>query len=481
MARHQNVSYRARAWNDDNLDGLKRWADAVESEDCRLLGPDTGSRDAAATTPASAPTRSARPRCPTISRGPCRTRSPPSEIHSMIEDFAASAARLQRCGFSGVEISGGHGHLFHQFLSPWSNERTDEYGGDWEGRTRFLRELITRDSRGVRPRFPARAQAPRQRLGAGRHRPRRGGDRRIAADALGRSRLRVLRARHARARARAAPARCARAGAAVPRARARASRRAERRAARRARQDRGARRSREHHRVGRRGARRAGPRPAGRRGMAAEGVAGTRARHSTLRLLQHLLGHDQHASQADRVRQQSARRGARRGRLAAGARADETPRGRRRDGRRRPGGRMDRGRARTSRHGVRPLRAKSAARRGSTRCCRAARRSPHLRLSARRRAQGRRALRARRRGERRGRDRARASCGGARRGLAHAAAAATCRAEARSVARPAKRDAGPSREARTPRRHRGHLRHGPYRRRPTRRRSCCGRSSSASS
>jgi hypothetical protein len=38
MARHQNVSYRARGWNDDNLDALKRWADAVESEDCRLLG-----------------------------------------------------------------------------------------------------------------------------------------------------------------------------------------------------------------------------------------------------------------------------------------------------------------------------------------------------------------------------------------------------------------------------------------------------------
>ena len=38
MARHQNVSYRARAWNDDNLDELKRWAEAIESEDCRLLG-----------------------------------------------------------------------------------------------------------------------------------------------------------------------------------------------------------------------------------------------------------------------------------------------------------------------------------------------------------------------------------------------------------------------------------------------------------
>src|ERR1044071_1530578 len=36
MARHQNVSYRARAWNDDDLDGLQRWAHTVESQDCRL-------------------------------------------------------------------------------------------------------------------------------------------------------------------------------------------------------------------------------------------------------------------------------------------------------------------------------------------------------------------------------------------------------------------------------------------------------------
>ena len=41
-----------------------------------------------------------------------------------------------------MEISAGHGHLFHQFLSPWSNVRTDEYGGDLEGRTRFLTEVI---------------------------------------------------------------------------------------------------------------------------------------------------------------------------------------------------------------------------------------------------------------------------------------------------------------------------------------------------
>jgi 2,4-dienoyl-CoA reductase-like NADH-dependent reductase (Old Yellow Enzyme family) len=142
MARHQNVSYRARAWNDDNLDGLKRWADAVESEDCRLLGqiqdPGRGRHNTGIGAHAVGASALADDLSWTVPHA-----LSVSEIHSMIEDFAASSARLKRCGFSGVEISGGHGHLFHQFLSPWSNERTDEYGGDWEGRTRFVRELIT--------------------------------------------------------------------------------------------------------------------------------------------------------------------------------------------------------------------------------------------------------------------------------------------------------------------------------------------------
>lgn len=142
MARHQNVPYRARGWNDDNLDGLERWADAVESEDCRLLGQiqDPGRGRHNTGIGAHALGASALPDDLSWTVPHALT---PSEIRSMIEDFAASSARLERCGFSGVEISGGHGHLFHQFLSPWSNERTDEYGGDWEGRTRFLRELIT--------------------------------------------------------------------------------------------------------------------------------------------------------------------------------------------------------------------------------------------------------------------------------------------------------------------------------------------------
>ena len=141
MARHQNVSYRARAWSDENLDGLMRWADAVESQDCALLGqiqdPGRGRHNTGIGAHAIGPSALPDDLSWTV---PHALRA--DEIEAMIEEFAASAARLQRCGFSGVEISGGHGHLFHQFLSPWSNARTDRYGGDWVGRTRFLRELV---------------------------------------------------------------------------------------------------------------------------------------------------------------------------------------------------------------------------------------------------------------------------------------------------------------------------------------------------
>lgn len=64
------------------------------------------------------------------------------EVTQMIEEFAEAAAIMQQAGFGGVEISAGHGHLFHQFMAKRSNVRTDRYGGDLEGRTRLLIELL---------------------------------------------------------------------------------------------------------------------------------------------------------------------------------------------------------------------------------------------------------------------------------------------------------------------------------------------------
>ncbi|MCL7466628.1 FAD-dependent oxidoreductase [Phaeovulum sp. NW3] len=66
----------------------------------------------------------------------------PWQIRDLVADFAESAAVLVQAGFAGVEISAGHGHLFHQFLSPQSNRRDDDYGGDAERRCRLLRDLI---------------------------------------------------------------------------------------------------------------------------------------------------------------------------------------------------------------------------------------------------------------------------------------------------------------------------------------------------
>jgi hypothetical protein len=53
----------------------------------------------------------------------------------------AVAGRLRRCGFGGIELHGAHGYLITQILSPWSNRRTDEYGGSLENRIRFVREV----------------------------------------------------------------------------------------------------------------------------------------------------------------------------------------------------------------------------------------------------------------------------------------------------------------------------------------------------
>ena len=64
------------------------------------------------------------------------------EIKHLIRDFVAAAERCQKAGVDAVELHGGHGYLIQQFLSPNTNLRTDEYGGDFEGRLRFLREII---------------------------------------------------------------------------------------------------------------------------------------------------------------------------------------------------------------------------------------------------------------------------------------------------------------------------------------------------
>ena len=76
-----------------------------------------------------------------------------AEIEEIIERFATSAAVCETAGFDGVQIHGAHGYLVAQFLSPLSNQRTDEWGGDPARRMRFLIEVVRRIRTRVTPGF----------------------------------------------------------------------------------------------------------------------------------------------------------------------------------------------------------------------------------------------------------------------------------------------------------------------------------------
>jgi len=71
-------------------------------------------------------------------------------MDKVVKDFAAATKRAVEAGFDVVEVHAAHGYLLHEFLSPLSNKRTDEYGGSLENRVRFPLE-VTRAVRAVWP------------------------------------------------------------------------------------------------------------------------------------------------------------------------------------------------------------------------------------------------------------------------------------------------------------------------------------------
>ncbi|MEZ3114841.1 NADH:flavin oxidoreductase/NADH oxidase [Halobaculum sp. MBLA0147] len=73
---------------------------------------------------------------------PTTRRLSQGEIESVTDSFVAAAERAREAGFELLELHAAHGYLFHEFCSPVANDRTGEYGGDFEGRTRFLHETV---------------------------------------------------------------------------------------------------------------------------------------------------------------------------------------------------------------------------------------------------------------------------------------------------------------------------------------------------
>jgi 2,4-dienoyl-CoA reductase-like NADH-dependent reductase (Old Yellow Enzyme family) len=128
--------------DDRDLDGIKRWAEAAKSGGApAIVQLNHPGRQALASVSSQVVAPSAvKVKIPGAPFATPRALTG-DEIEQLIERFATTAGIMVRGGFDGIQLHGAHGYLISQFLSPRVNQRDDQWGGDAEGRRRFVVEL----------------------------------------------------------------------------------------------------------------------------------------------------------------------------------------------------------------------------------------------------------------------------------------------------------------------------------------------------
>jgi 2,4-dienoyl-CoA reductase-like NADH-dependent reductase (Old Yellow Enzyme family) len=140
------------AWDDAQVAGLSRLARAIQTEGVPAVlqivhaGGRAWRDDLARERVAPSPV----PLMP----GPAPRALEEPEIAEVIQAFARAAERAKAAGFDGVEIHAAHYYLLSEFLSPYSNRRTDRWGGDLAGRARLGVEVTRAVRRAVGPEYP---------------------------------------------------------------------------------------------------------------------------------------------------------------------------------------------------------------------------------------------------------------------------------------------------------------------------------------
>ncbi len=155
--RGKNMGREIGIWNDSFIPGLSLLAEAVHRHGSKVAlqlhhaGRETVEGVAGA-----------KPEAP--SELPSLIYNQPTEamsidrVKEIVNAYAMGAYRAKMAGMDAVEIHGAHGYLVHQFISPFSNKRTDEYGGSDENRARFYLEIVKAIREKVGPDYPVIAR-----------------------------------------------------------------------------------------------------------------------------------------------------------------------------------------------------------------------------------------------------------------------------------------------------------------------------------
>jgi len=137
--------------SDDTVPGLSRMAETVHKHGSRIalqLTHAGGSKHGSSETGTALG-----PSDMNLAGVPCRAMTQDDMVQT-VADFAAAAVRARKAGFDAVQLHGAHAYLLSQFLSPYFNHRTDEYGGSLVNRARFVIEVLRGVRSAVGPDYP---------------------------------------------------------------------------------------------------------------------------------------------------------------------------------------------------------------------------------------------------------------------------------------------------------------------------------------
>lgn len=129
-------------WCDEQIAGYRRLADAIHEHGAKMSVQlhHAGRQTMSALINGQQPIAPSPLPCPFCQEVPHEMTT--AEVYEMIENFVDAAERAQNAGADAVEVHGAHGYLIAEFMSTYSNRRTDEFGGSFYNRTRFPRLIV---------------------------------------------------------------------------------------------------------------------------------------------------------------------------------------------------------------------------------------------------------------------------------------------------------------------------------------------------